>query len=107
VATVFAAFLGYNPVAELLGPHIHEIPMHQVAALTNRSPSSRPISDPFSSSLSVASTFAFIACPIAAGASWPRGGSYHDSGDTDVAPRSYGAADIELRTVVSVDRAPA
>ncbi len=32
---------------------------------------------PFSSALNAAFTFAFIACVIAAGASWARGGKYH------------------------------
>jgi hypothetical protein len=32
---------------------------------------------PFSSALSTAFTFSFIACLVAAGASWLRGGKYH------------------------------
>jgi hypothetical protein len=34
---------------------------------------------PFSSALSTAFTFSFVACLIAAGASWLRGGKYHYS----------------------------
>jgi hypothetical protein len=44
---------------------------------------------PFSSALSAAFTFAFIACLIAAGASWLRGGKYHhpdDGGPAGEAP---------------------
>jgi hypothetical protein len=77
VASLFAAFLGYNPVRQLLGAHLHQLTASQAAALTSRSFFPRLISGPFSSALNVAFTFAFIACLIAAGASWLRGGKYH------------------------------
>jgi hypothetical protein len=44
------------------------------------------MSSPFSGALSTAFTFSFIACLVAAGASWLRGGKYHyreDSGEED------------------------
>jgi MFS family permease len=78
VASLFAAFLGYNPVHQLLGPALlHRLPAGQVAALTGRSFFPRLMSAPFSASLTIAFTFAFVACLIAAGASWLRGGRYH------------------------------
>ncbi len=77
VASLFAAFLGYNPVKQLLGPALHRLSASQAAALTSRSFFPRLISGPFSSALGVAFTFALIACLIAAGASWLRGGKYH------------------------------
>ncbi len=86
VATLFAAFLGYNPVAELLGPHVHQLSAHQVAVLTSRSFFPRLISGPFSTALGVAFTFAFVACLVAAGASWLRGGKYHYEDDEDPSP---------------------
>ncbi len=78
VASLFAAFLGYNPLARLLGPAlIHHLPHAQVSILTGRSFFPHLISSPFSSALSTAFTFALIACLVAAGASWLRGGKYH------------------------------
>jgi MFS family permease len=79
VASLFAAFLGYNPVQQLLGPHLHHLAAAQAAVLTGRSFFPRLISAPFSDALGVAFTFAFIACLIAAVASWLRGGKYHYS----------------------------
>jgi MFS family permease len=78
VASLFAAFLGYNPVQKLLGPTIlHHLPRAQAAVLTGRSFFPRLISPPFSSALGTAFTFSFIACLVAAVASWLRGGKYH------------------------------
>jgi MFS family permease len=78
VASLFAAFLGYNPVQQLLGPALlHHLPAAQASALTGRSFFPHLMSGPFSSALSAAFTFSFIACLVAAGASWLRGGKYH------------------------------
>jgi hypothetical protein len=101
VASLFAAFLGYNPVRQLLGPGLlHALPHAQAAALTGRSFFPHLMSAPFSSALSTAFTFSFIACLVAAGASWLRGGKYHygeepDSGSDSVrsdggGPRAMG-----------------
>ena len=95
VASLFAAFLGYNPVAQLLGPHLHQLTASQAAALTSRSFFPRLISGPFSSALSVAFTFAFIACLIAAGASWLRGGKYHYRDDESSSPQRRPSAPAE------------
>jgi MFS family permease len=78
VASLFAAFLGYNPVQRLLGPALlHQLPAAQAAALTGRSFFPRLMSGPFSSALTAAFTFSFAACLVAAAASWLRGGKYH------------------------------
>jgi hypothetical protein len=78
VTSLFAAFLGYNPIQQLLGPALlHHLPAAQVAHLTGRSFFPQLMGGPFSDALSTAFTFAFIACLIAAGASWLRGGKYH------------------------------
>jgi hypothetical protein len=78
VSSLFAAFLGYNPIQKLLGPALlHHLPAAQAATLTGRSFFPRLMTTPFSSALNTAFTFAFIACLIAAGASWLRGGKYH------------------------------
>jgi hypothetical protein len=82
VASLFAAFLGYNPIQRLLGPHLlHQLPAAQAHALTGRSFFTHLMTVPFSSALSTAFTFSFIACLVAAGASWLRGGKYHHPGD--------------------------
>jgi MFS family permease len=77
VASLFAAFLGYNPVKQLLGTQLHQLPAAQAAALTGRSFFPRLISGPFSDALGIAFTFAVIACVVAAIASALRGGKYH------------------------------
>jgi hypothetical protein len=78
VATLFAAFLGYNPIQQLLGPALlHHLPATQVGVLTGRSFFPQLMGTPFSDALSAAFTFSFLACLIAAAASWMRGGKYH------------------------------
>jgi len=77
VASLFAAFLGYNPIKELLGPVAAHLPASQLAVLTGRSFFPRLMSSPFSTALSDAFTFSFVACLVAAAASWLRGGKYH------------------------------
>jgi MFS family permease len=89
VASLFAAFLGYNPVQKLLGPLLAHLPHAQAAVLTGRSFFPRLMSPPFAGALSAAFTFSFIACLVAAGASWLRGGRYvHGEASGDQRPRS-------------------
>jgi MFS family permease len=91
VASLFAAFLGYNPIQKLLGPAlIHQLPAAQASALTGRSFFPHLMTAPFSSALSTAFTFSFVACLIAAGASWMRGGKYHHR---DESPRARATAE--------------
>jgi MFS family permease len=77
VASLFAAFLGYNPIHTLIGPSIAHLPASRVSYLTGRSFFPQLISAPFHSGLVEAFTFALVACLVAAGASWMRGGKYH------------------------------
>jgi MFS family permease len=82
VATLFASFLGYNPMATLLGPHVlHGLPAGQSAALTGREFFPHLISSPFHTALVYAFTFAIVACLVAAVASLLRGGKYHHAGE--------------------------
>jgi MFS family permease len=69
VGVLFAAFLGYNPVQELLGNVLDVIPPDQAAFLTGRSFFPNLISGPFSDGLTAAFWFAVIACLVAAVAS--------------------------------------
>jgi len=78
VASLFAAFLGYNPMQHLLGPHVlAALPHAQAATLTGRGFFPSLMSGPFAQALNVAFTFALVACLIAAAASLLRGGRYH------------------------------
>jgi MFS family permease len=78
VASLFAAFLGYNPVRNLLGPHtLHALSPAQRHALTGRSFFPHLISSPFHTALTYAFVFAIAACAVAAVASLLRGGRYH------------------------------
>ncbi|HJY01117.1 MAG TPA: MFS transporter [Streptosporangiaceae bacterium] len=74
-STVFGAFLGYNPIASLLGPTgvLAHLPKAKVAYLTGRSFFPDLISGPFSNGLHEAFDFAIAAMLIAAAASWLRG----------------------------------
>ena len=78
VSTLFASFLGYNPIKTLLGPHVlGQLPPGQAHALTGRSFFPHLISGPFHTALVYAFIFAIVACLIAAVASFLRGGQYH------------------------------
>jgi hypothetical protein len=85
VATLFASFLGYNPMATLLGPHaLHALPAGQAAELTGRSFFPHLISGPFHTALVYAFAFAIAACLVAVVASLLRGGTYHHVEDATV-----------------------
>jgi MFS family permease len=91
VSTLFAAFLGYNPIQHIVGLSVlAHLPAHQAAVLTGRGFFPALISAPFANGLYEAFDFSIGACLIAAGASWLRGGKYHypssdAPGTTDVA----------------------
>ena len=65
VATLFAAFLGYNPIKTLLGPGIKTASAAQQHVLLGHAFFPAVISHPFASALSSAFTFGLIACLIA------------------------------------------
>jgi MFS family permease len=69
VAVLFAAFLGYNPIQQLLGPQLGTLPPDQASFLTGRSFFPQLISGPFSEGLAVAFGFAIVVCLIGAVAS--------------------------------------
>jgi len=86
VASLFAAFLGYNPIRTLLGPSIAHVPAAKIPYLTGRSFFPKLIAGPFHHGLVEAFTFAAVACLVAAGASWLRGGKYHYGDEVDTPP---------------------
>jgi len=69
VAVLFAAFLGYNPIQQLLGGQLAALPPDQANFLTGRSFFPNLISGPFSEGLSVAFAFSIVLCLIGATAS--------------------------------------
>ncbi|MDA8034590.1 MAG: MFS transporter [Actinomycetota bacterium] len=78
VGSLFAAFLGYNPMQTLLGHGVlSHLSPHHAAVLTGRSFFPRLLSAPFESGLQKAFTFALVASLVAAACSWLRGGNYH------------------------------
>jgi MFS family permease len=75
VSVLFAAFLGYNPARELIGPHVlATLPPHDAATIRGRGFFPHLIAAPFHSGLREAFAFAIAACLVAALASWSRGG---------------------------------
>jgi hypothetical protein len=87
VSILFAAFLGYNPVQHLLGPHaLGALSAHNQSVLTGSSFFPNLISAPFRSGLHAAFTFAIIACLIAAVASLMRGERMVDEDDVPMDP---------------------
>src|SRR5205814_236359 len=84
VSILFAAFLGYNPIQHLLGPHaLAALSAHSQATITGRAFFPHLISGPFRNGLKEAFAFAIIACLVAALASLMRGGRYLAVDDTD------------------------
>jgi len=69
VGVLFAAFLGINPIQQLLGPVLTSLPAPQAEFLTGRSFFPQLISGPFSDGLTAAFWFAVITCVVAAAAS--------------------------------------
>jgi MFS family permease len=78
VGSLFAAFLGYNPVHELLTPTgvLAHLPANNVAVLTGKHFFPQLISGPFHHGLNIVFSMAIILLVIAAGVSLLRGGRY-------------------------------
>ncbi len=90
VSILFAAFLGYNPVQQLLRAQGARVLAHlsaaNAAALTGRSFFPSLIAAPFDAGLHEALVFAIVACLLAAAASWSRGGRYVHGEASEAAP---------------------
>jgi MFS family permease len=86
VSILFAAFLGYNPIEHLLGPHaLAGLSAHDHAVLTGHSFFPALISEPFRDGLHAAFAFAIVACLVAAAASLMRGGRMVHEEEQEVA----------------------
>ena len=77
VGSLFASFLGYNPIGTLLGPALHTLPHHTAAYLTGHRFFPTLVSHPFATGIHGAFYFAAGCCLVAAVASWLRGGKYY------------------------------
>jgi EmrB/QacA subfamily drug resistance transporter len=84
VGSLFAAFLGYNPMQKLLGapgPHgtasvLAQLPKAKAANLTGKTFFPHLISGPFKDGLVIAFSVSMLMCIVAAWASWQRGKRY-------------------------------
>jgi MFS family permease len=95
VSTLFSSFLGYNPMATLLGPHVlSTLPPGQAHTLTGRTFFPELIAGPFHTALVYAFLFAIACCLVAAVASLLRGGKYHHV--EPVAAAATGAEPVEV-----------
>jgi hypothetical protein len=95
IGSLFSAFLGYNPVKELLGPTgaLQKLPAKQVAYITGRSFFPKLIEEPFAGGLHLAFTFAAGATLIAIIASAVRGKRYLHATEPVLDELAEGAAD--------------
>jgi MFS family permease len=81
VGSLFASFLGYNPIGSLLGPSgvLDTLPADRTATLTGKEFFPHLMTDPFHHGLVIVFTTAAVMMVVAAIASWAAGGRYvHD-----------------------------
>jgi MFS family permease len=76
VGSLFAAFLGYNPMGTLLGPVVGHLPHATAAYLTGHKFFPTLVSQPFAKGIHTAFFFAAACCLLSAVASWLRGPRY-------------------------------
>jgi MFS family permease len=93
VGSLFAAFLGYNPVGTLLGPELAHLPPATVRYLTGHEFFPQLVSHPFATGIHEAFYFAAGCCVVAAVASLLRGGKYF-YGEPALAPGESAARPI-------------
>ena len=90
IGVLFAAFLGYNPIKQLLGPLLGHLPAGHAAYITGRQFFPHLITSPFHDGLGVAFAFAIAASAIAAVASLLTGSPKRPGGPA-VAAESLGS----------------
>src|SRR5437016_472985 len=76
VGSLFAAFLGYNPMKNLLGPVLNNLPAARASYITGKTFFPQLISDPFMHGLRIVFSAAVVMSLVAAAASWLRGQKY-------------------------------
>jgi MFS family permease len=77
VGSLFASFLGYNPIGTLLAPVLPHLPHATAAYLTGHRFFPTLVSNPFATGIHTVFYFAAVCCLVAAVASWLRGGKYY------------------------------
>jgi MFS family permease len=106
VGSLFAAFLGYNPMQKLLsapGPHgtasvLAQLPKAKAANLTGKTFFPHLISGPFKDGLVIAFSVSMLMCLVAAWASWQRGAKYvHGATVVETEPLREARAPAENR----------
>ena len=98
MSTLFAAFLGYDPIQHLIGPHaLSHLSVAQQQVLTGRRFFPSLISQSFQTGLHAALDFAIVASLLAAWASWLRGGRYVYTESNDDLVGTDGAEDGDGR----------
>jgi MFS family permease len=87
VGSLFAAFLGYNPMHTLLGDKVlSALPADKAAYVTGKTFFPQLISAPFKHGLAIAFTVSLLMCLVAAAASWLRGSRYVHAEEHVVTP---------------------
>jgi MFS family permease len=76
VGSLFAAFLGYNPIVHLIGPALQQVPHANAVALAGKQFFPHLVADPFHSGLVIVFTMSIAMCVVSAIASAMRGGYY-------------------------------
>jgi MFS family permease len=82
VGSLFAAFLGYNPIGTMLHPILGHMSHAKAAYLTGHRFFPTLVSHPFASGIHEAFYFAAGCCVVAAIASWMRGAKYVHAAET-------------------------
>jgi MFS family permease len=107
IGSLFSAFLGYNPIKELLGPTgaLSRLSPAQASYITGRSFFPKLIEQPFAGGLHLAFTFAAGATVIAIVASALRGKRYMHPAGSAIEDLAEGAA--EMAVVTGLDESAA
>jgi MFS family permease len=107
VATLFAAFLGVNPMRQLVGPHVlHQVGTAQANVITGKSFFPSLISGPFHSGLEIAFAASAVLCGSAAAFSWWAGDCRPDPEEVDLAQRHERLVDGRPTPPVGLEAAP-
>ncbi|MGN6330194.1 MAG: MFS transporter [Motilibacteraceae bacterium] len=104
VGSLFAAFLGFNPIESLLGPTgvLGQLPQQNASVLTGKEFFPQLISGPFHHGLVIVFSAAAAMSVVAALASLLRGGKYHHDDEATSAPAE---ADVRTATASKVEAA--
>ena len=94
IGSLFAAFLGINPIHELLGAHLLTQPGVHGTYLTGRSFFPNLIAGPFGKGLRLAFSLAAVLCFIGAVFSWMRGSGQSEVHHSFVEDAEEGLADV-------------